>query len=96
MSELAWLFIRRLERKRIGPGAMGGFIRNLAAIVSCASRHDLRGINRRLRTLGWDDVNLDDQTYQLFLATVEQGELGALAGGPGARPSEEARGKEAP
>jgi hypothetical protein len=62
------ILMERLRKKRIEPDAIPGFMRNLVNAISGKPQPDLRTINRRLRSSGWLDVELDDHTLQLFLA----------------------------
>jgi hypothetical protein len=48
------------------------FVRDLANTVSVNGYLSLQELNGRLRTLGWDDFELDDHTLQLIMANFER------------------------
>ncbi|MCK4792981.1 MAG: hypothetical protein KAV87_55135 [Desulfobacteraceae bacterium] len=47
------------------------FIRDLANTMVANGYSSPQGLNRRLRSLGWDDFELDDYTLQLIIAILE-------------------------
>jgi len=57
--------------KGVEPGIIPWFIKNLANALKFDSRMDLSQINKRLKWLGWEDVELDYHTYQLAKACFE-------------------------
>jgi hypothetical protein len=76
LDPITVILMERLRKKRIEQDAIPGFMRNLVNAISGKPQPDLRTINRRLRSSGWLDVELDDHTLQLFLAHF--GEIGGL------------------
>ena len=48
------------------------FIRNLVNYIVSNPSISISDLNKRLHLLGWDDIELDDYTFQLILAIFEQ------------------------
>lgn len=63
--------MRRLQDKGLDPIEITLFIKDAARIFTDDSRMGLREMNRRLHTLGWNNIDLDDHTLQLILAHFE-------------------------
>lgn len=55
----------------IEPGLIPGLIKSIADAILCISYTNLEELNRRLHLLGWDDFEMDYQTLQLVLASLE-------------------------
>jgi hypothetical protein len=63
--------IRRLGLLGVDRGLLPWLIRNLAAAHRINPHMNHRQFNRRLRYLGWSDLDLDYHTWQLALACLE-------------------------
>ncbi len=78
MGLLTNILTRRLLEKHMDPREIPGFMRSLASALAASPYGDRRSLNRRLRSLGWADFELDDHTLQLFVASCEiDGSCGA-------------------
>ena len=77
--QIKMTLVDRLRTKGIEPGIIPWFIKNLANTIKFDSHMGLSEINRRMKWLGWDDVELDYHTYQLAKACFEA-ERGAPTG----------------
>ena len=67
------ILFKRLKNKGIGTRTIPGLIRDLANFDFVDPRTNLFQVNKRLRYLGWGDVELDYHTLQLVIACVEAG-----------------------
>ena len=63
--------IGRLRLLGVDRGLLPWLIRNLAAAHRINPHMNHRQFNRRLRYLGWSDLDLDYHTWQLALACLE-------------------------
>ena len=63
--------IRRLENMGMEAGIIPGFIRNLGNIILFNSSLSLFQINKQMKLLGWNGVELDYHTLQLAVACFE-------------------------
>ena len=68
MVRIITTLIERLVGKGIEINTIPAYIRDLANILAMNSHLTLEELNGRLRSLGWDDFELDDHTLQLVLA----------------------------
>ena len=71
MVRVITTLIERLVGKGMEINAIPAYIRDLANILAMNSHLTLEEFNGRLRSLGWDDFELDDHTLQLVLANFE-------------------------
>ena len=71
MVRIITTLIERLVGKGIEINTIPAYIRDLANILAMNSHLTLEEFNGRLRSLGWDDFELDDHTLQLVLANFE-------------------------
>ena len=71
MEELIRILIERLAGKGMEINTIPAFIRDLANIMVANGYSSLQELNRRLKSLGWDDFELDDHTLQLIIAIFE-------------------------
>lgn len=65
------LLIQRLKQKGIGPRIIPGLIRELGNLDFVDPPTNLFQVNKRLRYLGWDDIEMDYHTLQLAIACLE-------------------------
>lgn len=49
------------------------YVRDVANTMVAHGYSSLQELNRRLESLGWDDFELDDYTFQLIVAAFEPG-----------------------
>lgn len=70
MEKLKEIVIKRLKEKGVDAATVPSFIRDVANI-SLSTDSDLNELNRRLQSLGWDEFELDDHTFQLIEAIIE-------------------------
>ena len=70
MEALNDILLQRLSMKGIAPGFMPRFIKDLTYTLAIDAQMNLGEINRRLQLLGWYDVEVDEHTIQLILATA--------------------------
>ena len=52
-------------------GAIPGFLRCVMIVVSDNPPMSLEEMNRRLHVIGWDSFEMDDNTLQLIIASLE-------------------------
>ena len=71
MPKLNQILIKRLEKMGIDPGSILSFIKALANSFSYNPHMTLPEMNRKLHSLGWADVDLDDHTLQIAIACFE-------------------------
>ena len=71
MERIITTLIERLVGKGMEINTIPAYIRDLANILAVNSHLSLEELNDRLRSLGWDDFELDDHTLQLILANFE-------------------------
>ena len=65
------ILIRRLKKKGLEADTIPGFIRDVDNNISENRSISLLEINRKLRFLGWDSIELDFHTFQLIIASFE-------------------------
>jgi len=66
----------RLEVKGMAKGAILGFIWSLKSCVLDNPEMNHRQIEKRLQYLGWNDIELDDETFQLAIECFKIDGLG--------------------
>ena len=71
MEELIRILIDRLVGKGMAINTIPAFIRDLANVMVANGYSNLRELDSRVRSLGWDDFELDDHTLQLIIAILE-------------------------
>jgi len=71
MEKLIKILIERLAKKGMEINTIPAFIRDLANAMVANGYSGLKGLNRRLKSLGWDHFELDDHTLQLIIAIIE-------------------------
>jgi hypothetical protein len=70
MERLNDILLQRLTMKGIAPSIIPRFIKDLTYTLAIDAQMNLGEINRRLHLLGWYDVEVDEHTLQLILATA--------------------------
>ena len=71
MEELIRILIDRLVEKGMAINTIPAFIRDLANTMVANGCSSLRELDNRVRSLGWEDFELDDHTLQLIIAILE-------------------------
>lgn len=71
MSELKDILLGRLEKKGVEPGLIPNYIRIVTQVLLDMKDANLEDINKRLLFLGLNDIELDEQTFQLLIANLE-------------------------
>ena len=69
--QLKELLMQRLEQLGVETHLIPGFLRLLANSLFVHSETNRFLVNQHLHYLGWDDFELDEQTYQLAIACFE-------------------------
>jgi len=72
MDRFIRVLIERLVQKGMEITNIPAYIRNLVNYIVVNPSISVSELNRRLHLLGWDDMKLDDYTFQLILAIFEQ------------------------
>ncbi len=75
MHPLFKIISRRLISKGVPPDTLPTYLRVVANIYSSNTRQSAPEMNRRLKTLGWNDFELDDHTLQQVVAVAETHDL---------------------
>ena len=63
--DLRQLLIQRLSYKGIDKNLIPGFLRSLANAIDLAQNTNFSLINRHIRHIGWNDIDLDYRTFEL-------------------------------
>ena len=71
--DLRQLLIQRLGRRGIDKNLIPGFLRSLANSIDVEQSTNLTLINRHMRHIGWDDIELDYHTFELARNCLEAG-----------------------
>lgn len=71
MQQLIKLLIDRLSRKGMEVTSIPAYIRNFAHTIMAHPSMSLEELNGHLQTLGWDDFELDNDSFYLILAAFE-------------------------
>ena len=71
MDVITDIMIRRLIAKGMETTTIPAYFRDVANTIAGNSGLSLRGINRQVKLLGWDEIDLDDHTLQLMIAVFE-------------------------
>lgn len=71
MEDLMKVLMQRLLEQGLDPVAIPAFVRNLSQVIGTNPNIGITELNRQLCVLGWDDMKLDNVTYQLGVAVFE-------------------------
>ena len=69
--ELRQLLLQRLDHKGIEKNLIPGFLRSLANSIDVEQNTGFKQIKRRMRRVGWDDIELDYHTFELAYNFLE-------------------------
>ena len=71
MEDLKLLQIDRLKSKGVDPGLIPAFLKALTYIISSEPGIDLAQVNRKMHSLGWNEVAIDYHCLQIAIACLE-------------------------
>ena len=69
--ELRQLLIQRLSHKGLEKNLIPGFLRSLANSINLGQNQNFTLINKHMRHMGWDDIDLDYHTFELARNCLE-------------------------
>ena len=69
--ELRQLLIQRLSHKGLEKNLIPGFLRSLANSINLGQSQNFTLINKHMRHMGWDDIDLDYHTFELARNCLE-------------------------
>ena len=69
--ELRQLLIQRLSHKGLEKNLIPGFLRSLANSIDIGQNSNFAHINKHMRHIGWDDIDLDYHTFELARNCLE-------------------------
>jgi hypothetical protein len=75
MENLMKITEYRLVRKGVESNNHPAFIRDLVNSYTSDSNHTIQELNERMKSLGWNDIELDDHTVQLIMAISENNKM---------------------
>ena len=70
-SSLKQLLIQRLTDKGLDKNLIPGFLRCLANSIDLDLNANLISINKHMKHIGWDDIDLDYHTFELARNCLE-------------------------
>ena len=71
LYDLRKLLIQRLNHKGLEKSQIPGFLRSLANSIDMRQNKNFTLINRHMRNIGWEDVDLDYHTFELARNCLE-------------------------
>jgi hypothetical protein len=71
MDDLKFLLIDRLKSKGIDPSLIPAFLKALTYIISSEPEIGLAQTNRKMHSLGWNEVTVDYHCLQIAIACLE-------------------------
>jgi len=71
MEDLNLLLIDRLKSKGVDPALIPAFLKALTHLISCEPEIDLSHVNRKMHSLGWNEVVVDYHRLQIAIACLE-------------------------
>ena len=69
--DLRQLLIQRLGHKGLEKNQIPGFLRSLANSIDMGQNPNYTLINKHMRDIGWDDIDLDYHTFELARNCLE-------------------------
>ena len=69
--DLRQLLIQRLSHKGLEKNQIPGFLRSLANSIDMGQNPNFTLISKHMRQIGWDDIDLDYQTFELARNCLE-------------------------
>ncbi|MCU0558936.1 MAG: hypothetical protein MUD16_01925 [Desulfobacterales bacterium] len=71
MEDLKLLLIDRLKSKGMDPALIPAYLKALASLIASEPGIEPASANRKLRSLGWDEVEIDYHCLQIAIACQE-------------------------
>jgi len=71
MEVLIRVLVRRLVGKGMEISTIPGYVRDLANTMVANGYSSLQELNKKMQSLGWDDFELDNYTFQLIVVIFE-------------------------
>lgn len=71
MEQLNRITMDRLVRRGVEANNHKAYIRNLVNTYTGHTNLTIQELNKRMISLGWNDIEIDDQTLQLIILTSE-------------------------
>ena len=72
MEDLKLLLIDRLKSLGMDPALIPAFLKALSKIIASSPGIDPAQANRKLHSLGWNEVAIDYHSLQIAIACLEQ------------------------
>ena len=69
--ELKQLLVQRLSHMGLEKNLIPGFLRSLANSIDIGRNPNYTLINKHMRNIGWDDIDLDYRTFELARNCLE-------------------------
>jgi hypothetical protein len=69
--DLRQLLIQRLSRRGLEKNQIPGFLRSLANSIDRGQTPNFTLINKHMRNIGWNDIDLDYRTFELARNCLE-------------------------
>ena len=69
--DLRQLLIQRLSHRGLEKNQIPGFLRSLANSIDIGQNPNYTLINKHMRKIGWDDIDLDYRTFELARNCLE-------------------------
>ena len=76
MDTIIDVMVNRLVSKGIEITSIPALIRNLANTIADNPNIELSELNDRMQSLGWNNIDLDEHSFQLVIAIFESDFLG--------------------
>jgi hypothetical protein len=71
MNEIIDILLYKLSSKGVAPMNIPRFVKDVLNIVRDGGEFTINTINRRMETLGWDNALVDQFTFELIIALLE-------------------------
>jgi hypothetical protein len=76
MELLKRTLLKRLINKGIEGKSITAFIRDVTNSISDNKENDIKRLDGKIKSLGWDNFELDEYTFQLVIANLETKTIG--------------------
>ena len=71
MEDLKLILIDRLKSKGMDPALIPAFLKAFTSFISSEPGIDLAQVNRKMHSLGWNEVAIDYHCLQIAIAFLE-------------------------
>jgi hypothetical protein len=71
MEDLKLILINQLKSKGIDPALIPAFLKALTSLISSEPKIELAQVNRKMHSLGWNEVAIDYHCLQIAIASIE-------------------------